>query len=116
LRLISPKLDRDLETICAKCLEREPEARYRSAGDLAADIERWLQNRPIIARQISPPLRIWRWSTRNRLLAATIVGSVLLGIGAAAWQIDNSRLSRTLRREAIGNHSLAILPFLDLES
>ena len=116
LRLISPRLDRDLETICAKCLEQAPEARYRSAGDLAADIERWLQNRPIIARQVSPPMRIWRWSTRNRLLTATIVGSVLLGFGAAIWQIDNSRLSRILRREAIGNHSLAILPFLDLES
>src|SRR6202162_1934920 len=116
LRVISPRLDRDLETICAKCLERAPEARYRSAGDLATDIERWLENRPIIARQISPPMRIWRWSMRNRLLAAIIVGSVALGIGAVAWQIDNSRLSRTLRREAIGNNSLAILPFLDLDS
>jgi serine/threonine-protein kinase len=62
--------DRDLETICARCLEREPQARYRSAGDLAVDLERWLEGRPIIARRVSPPVRAWRWSKRNPTLAA----------------------------------------------
>src|SRR5262245_55099492 len=62
LRSVMPGLDRDLETICARCLEREPNARYRSAGDVAEDLERWLKGRPIIARPISAPVRIWRWS------------------------------------------------------
>jgi hypothetical protein len=51
LRTVVPTLDRDLETICA-LLEREPQARYRAASDLAADLERWLEGRPIIARRV----------------------------------------------------------------
>src|SRR6266513_492603 len=79
LRSLAPKLDRDLETICAKCLEREPNARYRSAGDLAEDLERWLAGRHIIARPVSAPMRIWRWSKRNPILATSIAACVLLG-------------------------------------
>src|SRR5213082_1692183 len=74
LRSLAPTLDRDLETICAKCLEREPQARYQSAGALAGDLERWLEGCPIIARPVLPPVRTWRWSKRNPKLAiATIV-------------------------------------------
>src|SRR4029434_5623329 len=51
LRSLAPALDRDLETICAKSLEREPEARYQSAGALADDLERWLAGRAIVVRQ-----------------------------------------------------------------
>src|SRR5437660_2374620 len=79
LRSLIPGFDRDLETICAKCLEREPHARYRSAGDLAEDLERWLEGRPIIARPVSPPVRIWLWSKRNPTLAASVVACLLLG-------------------------------------
>src|SRR5205085_2463812 len=57
LRTFVPSLDRDLETICAKCLEREPSARYRSVGALAEDLERWLEDQPIAARPLSPPAR-----------------------------------------------------------
>ena len=71
LRSLSKVADRDLETICARCLEREPSARYRSAHDLAEDLERWLEGRPIIARPVSPPVRIWRWSKRNPKLASS---------------------------------------------
>jgi serine/threonine protein kinase len=86
LRTLAPGLDRDLETICAKCLEREPLARYRSAGELADDLERWLHGRSIVARPVSPPVHLWRWVRRNPLLAqmaalllamATVVGVMI---------------------------------------
>ena len=84
LRSLAPSLDRDLETICARCLERDPKARYQSAGDLAADLERWLEGRPIVARPVSPPARIWRWSKRNPKLVGAAVAGLLLG-AATVW-------------------------------
>src|SRR5437763_10790852 len=77
LRTLAPALDRDLETICAKCLEREPQARYQSAAELAQDLERWLEGRPIISRPVSPPTRIWRWSRRNRKLAGATIAALV---------------------------------------
>jgi eukaryotic-like serine/threonine-protein kinase len=65
LRSLIPGFNRDLETICAKCLEREPQVRYRSAGELAEDLERWLEGSPIIVRPVSLPARLWRWSKHN---------------------------------------------------
>src|SRR5438132_8543294 len=81
LRSVAPALDRDLETICAKCLEHEPQARYRSAGDLAEDLERWLHGHSIVARPVSPPVRLWRWSRRNPIVAG--MAALLLTLGTA---------------------------------
>jgi serine/threonine protein kinase len=84
LRSFAPALDRDLETICGRCLERDPKARYQSAGDLAADLERWLGGHPIVARPVSPPARIWRWSQRNPKLVGAATAGLFLG-AAAVW-------------------------------
>src|SRR6266516_5378097 len=81
LRTLMPGLDRDLETICAKSLEQEPSARYRSAGDLAEDLERWLAGHSIIARPVSAPVRALRWSRRNPAFAG--MTALLLALGAA---------------------------------
>jgi serine/threonine protein kinase/Tfp pilus assembly protein PilF len=113
LRTLAPSLDRDLETICARCLEREPQARYHSAGELAEDLERWLEGRPIIARPVSAPVRVWRWSKRNPNLAGSIATCLILGVAAGGFQIQN-RLSE--RSAAIASHSIAIEPFLDLDT
>jgi TolB-like protein/Flp pilus assembly protein TadD len=88
LRTLVPALDRDLETICAKCLEREPNARYHSAGELAQDLELWLEGRHIIARPVSPPARIWRWSRRNPAVAGMAALLLALGIalGVMIWK------------------------------
>ncbi len=70
--------NRELETICERCLERDPVDRYRSVADLADDLERWLDNRPIRARPISPVARFWRWTRRNPILMANAAMILLL--------------------------------------
>src|SRR6266480_4135377 len=111
LRTLAPSLDRDLETICARCLERDPKARYQSAGDLATDLERWFDGRPIVARPVSPPARIWRWSRRNPKLVATGIAGLVLGAGAI-WLFHGE----LFRGSAFNppEKSIAVLPFLDL--
>ncbi len=115
LRPLSKVADRDLETICSRCLERESTARYRSAHDLAEDLERWLEGRPIIARPVSPPARIWRWSKRNRLLASTVAVCVVLGGTSVAWEIQRRQLAAEVRQEQIATHSIAVIPFLEID-
>ena len=88
LRSLVQGADRDLETICARCLEREPEARYCSAGELAEDLERWLEGRPIVARPILRPTQLWRWSRRNPVLAlaaAALIALLMLVGGLFTW-------------------------------
>src|SRR5205085_2097552 len=112
-----PSLDRDLETICARCLERDPKARYHSAGDLAADLERWGAGRPIIARPISPASRIWRWSQRNPKLVGAATAGVLLGAATVslfrgeffqASQLNPVARSIAVRQESSGTRALDV--------
>ena len=112
LRSLAPELDRDLETICGRCLEREAPSRYHSAGDLAADLERWLEGSPIVARRISPPLRAWHWSRRNPKLAAATGAAVCCAIATAfLFVTHNGPPSLTPAPK-----SIAVLPFENLSS
>jgi eukaryotic-like serine/threonine-protein kinase len=111
LRSLAHSHDRDLETICARCLERDPKARYQSAGDLATDLERWLKGRPIVARPVSAPARIWRWSRRNPKLVGTGVAGLVLG-AAAIW-LFRGELFRASQFNP-PEKSIAVVPFLDL--
>jgi len=108
LRTLMPGVDRDLETICAKCLEQEPSARYRSAGDLAEDLERWLEGRHIIARPVSPVARAWRWTRRNPVVAGMASLLLVLGsvIGVMIW---NGEMAG-----APAASGIAVLPFESL--
>jgi len=110
LRSLAPSVDRDLETICARCLERDPKARYQSAGDLAADLERWLGGRPIVARRVSPPARIWRWSRRNPKLVGAATAGLLLG-AAAVWLFRGELFLASQFNPP--DRSIAVLPFTD---
>jgi serine/threonine protein kinase/tetratricopeptide (TPR) repeat protein len=115
LRTLSKIADRDLETICAHCLEREPSARYPSAHDLATDLERWLEGRPIVARQISAPTRVWRWSRRNRKLAGAVAACLILGFVAVFTGLRSSRLGSIVRDNETARLSVLITPFEDLD-
>jgi WD40 repeat protein len=79
---LRPKLPRDLETICLKCLRKEPGRRYASARDLAEDLARFRKGEPIRARPVGTPEKLARWCRRNPALAA--VGAVaLVALGVA---------------------------------
>jgi serine/threonine protein kinase len=89
-RLLNPKVDRDLSTICLKCLEKDPRRRYSSALALAEDLERWLKHEPIRARRTGLFTRGRKWVRRNptsALLVASLVALAAL-VGAMIWKSD----------------------------
>src|SRR5438552_1562143 len=91
LRLWNPKIDRDLSTICVKCLEKDPQRRYPSALALSEDLERWLKHEPIRARRSGVFTRGRKWVQRNptsALLAAALVAFA----AAVGWNIWKSEL------------------------
>src|ERR1051325_7417141 len=110
LRTLAPALGRDLETICSKSLEREPSARYRSAGELADDLEHWLDGRSILARPVSPPVHLWRWSQRNPIVAG--MAALLLAMATVVGVM----MSKAQAVSAPAASGIAILPFINSDS
>jgi WD40 repeat protein/tRNA A-37 threonylcarbamoyl transferase component Bud32 len=96
LRGSNLRVDRELETICLKCLEKEPARRYRSAEALADDLHRWLSGEPIQARPARWPSRAWRWCRRKPLLAGmTALVAALLVVGVAGLAVGLVVVSRS---------------------
>ncbi|HXP62687.1 MAG TPA: serine/threonine-protein kinase, partial [Dongiaceae bacterium] len=88
-RRLNPGVPVDLQTICLKCLQKEPARRYASAQALADDLACFLESRPILARPASSLERAWLWCRRRPLVAAMsagLVAAVILGMAGIAWQ------------------------------
>jgi TolB-like protein/Tfp pilus assembly protein PilF len=107
-RLLNPKIDRDLSTICLKCLEKDPKRRYSSAFALAEDLEHWLKHEPIQARRTGVFARGRKWVRRNP--TSTLLAASLIALAAAAgWIVWKSELiARPLA------NGIAVLPFENL--
>src|SRR6058998_1341717 len=107
-RLLNPKIDRDLSTICLKCLEKDPKRRYSSALALAEDLERWLKHEPILARHTGIIRRSRKWMRRNP--SSALLAACLVALAAAAgWIVWKSELIRHPVTTGI-----AVLPFENL--
>jgi len=102
VRSVNRKVDRDLETICFKCLSKDPRRRYGSAESLAEDLDRWRAHEPIRARRVSAPQRLWQWSRRRpavaALLAVVCLASVALSAGGF-WHAYRLRVALDVARQ-----------------
>ena len=107
-RQLNPKVDRDLSTICLKCLEKDPKRRYSSALALAEDLERWLKHEPISARHTGIAGRSKKWVWRNPT-SALLAASLLALAAVVGWNIWKSELVHRPLTTGI-----AVLPFKPL--
>ncbi len=100
-RRLNPSVPRNLETVCLKCLEKDPARRYRSAAALGEDLRRFLAGEPISARPVGRAERAWRWSRRNPLAAALITLVVVLTTAGTATITALWLRAETQRRAAV---------------
>lgn len=111
-RMLNPSVPLDLETICLKCLEKEPHKRYGTAQLLADDLARFVEGRPVLARPINGVARTWRWCRRNPLVAglsATVAASMLIGTAVSWYFADQSRLRANANYQLAGKEREARL-------
>jgi TolB-like protein len=106
-RQLNPKIDRDLSTICLKCLEKDPQRRYSSALALAEDLEHWLKHEPIRAKPSGFFTHAQKWVRRNpsTTVLVTLLVAVLAGLGITVWNHQPAVLIPK---------SIAVLPFENL--
>jgi serine/threonine protein kinase len=103
LERLNPQLPRDLVTIVHKAMAKEPADRYQTAGALAEDLRRFLDDRPIVVRRVSLPEQAWRWCRRNpssAALAAAIGVVLVAGAAVSTWQAVRATRAEAAARGA----------------
>jgi serine/threonine protein kinase len=102
LTSINPNVDRDLETICLKCLEKDPQRRYQTAQAVADELNRFLRNEPILARPMNSIGKVWRWCRRKPVVAslgtAVVLMLLILAIGGPIVAVRQTALAEHNRR------------------
>jgi WD40 repeat protein/serine/threonine protein kinase len=110
-RVIEPDVPHDLETIVLKTIAKEPADRYETAGELAADLRQFLDDKPIAARPIGPIERAWRWCRRNPSIAGLAAAVAMLLVSAVViLSISNARIrdESSARKIALGEREAAL--------
>ncbi|HEY7315921.1 MAG TPA: serine/threonine-protein kinase [Gemmataceae bacterium] len=116
-RAINPRVDRDLETICLKCLRKEPQNRYSSAEALADDLTRWLGNEPIQARPVGVGERLAKWARRRPAVAALAAALAAISLSAlvlVSWHWSQAVTERR-EKESVQRTNERLLIHLSLQ-
>ena len=104
-RRLNPSIPEDLQTICLRCLEKEPVRRFATAREFSAELGRHLRGEPILSRPLNRPENLWRWCRRRPGVASLSAGTAILllaslaGSWLAAWRIDLARRAENAERE-----------------
>jgi tetratricopeptide (TPR) repeat protein len=108
---LHPKLARDLETICLKCLEKDPARRYPTVAALADDLGRFQGGEPIRARPVGRVGRLWRWARRRPAVASLLAASLLtlaLGLAGVLWQKQRAEGQRDRAEQSFRDARAAV--------
>src|SRR5215471_16990653 len=106
-RKLNPAVPRDLETVVLKAIARDPAHRYQTPAEMADDLKRFVEDRPVRARRISGAERLWRWCRRNPLVASLLAGIVLVFLAGFAGVFWQWREAETARQDEKRQHGRA---------